>query len=460
MDYLRDLRWIARRELLSWAFMLVADPQRMAALQRLVRRAAADAAEATLLVHALRYGRAAPRTPTRCSIPAWYGERYPELASGGPGDIRALPCCAVSTRGRDPNPLFDTDWYLRVEHDVCDARATLGALPGIRRVRRSRTASCFDRIGTLRRNPVVAEEGINPLVHYLRYGVDDGRRLDPVGRNRLSCSSGLVAAARGGTARSRWQVVGSSRRRIVVDATGVRGRTASTSLDAAQVAATAVVDRLCLGASVGVGHEGDHRWPSMPDVKASSASPEGLRRGPASEAVRRNRRALEAARAVRARLPGRVRGARRSVPPIPLSSPPRGSRASWTMTRRGITTCARTIPRRDGRAGRGAVRSSASPDDRSRAEHSLTGCGLVRREPAGAIVELNLFVRVRRRRVPASLRRRQRGHRADPRGATSDRSARRVGPRRGRLRAGPARPRRSRSTGSRARPIGRRARRS
>jgi hypothetical protein len=36
-DYVRDLPWIARRELLAWAFIVAADPQRIGAVPELVR---------------------------------------------------------------------------------------------------------------------------------------------------------------------------------------------------------------------------------------------------------------------------------------------------------------------------------------------------------------------------------------------------------------------------------------
>lgn len=69
--------------------------------------------------------------------PAWYVERYPEVAEGGWDPVRHYLRYGVS-EGRQPGPHFDGLWYAM-------------------------------------RNTDVAKAGMNPLVHYLRFGIGEGR---------------------------------------------------------------------------------------------------------------------------------------------------------------------------------------------------------------------------------------------------------------------------------------------
>ncbi|MFN3959139.1 MAG: glycoside hydrolase family 99-like domain-containing protein [Parvularculaceae bacterium] len=79
-------------------------------------------------------------------------------------------------QGRDPNPLFQNDYYLENNPDV----AAGGANPllhfaesGAREGRKP--SPLFDIRWYVAQNPDVAEAGVNPLVHYLTAGASEGR---------------------------------------------------------------------------------------------------------------------------------------------------------------------------------------------------------------------------------------------------------------------------------------------
>ncbi|MEC7934400.1 MAG: hypothetical protein VX218_19220, partial [Pseudomonadota bacterium] len=78
------------------------------------------------------------------------------------------------------SPLFNEDWYLRTYPDVqilgLDAAAHylwLGSL-----LRRD-PSSDFSTAGYLEMNPDVGAAGMNPLLHYVKNGHREGRRLAP-----------------------------------------------------------------------------------------------------------------------------------------------------------------------------------------------------------------------------------------------------------------------------------------
>lgn len=83
-----------------------------------------------------------------------------------------------ANEGRDPNSLFDTDWYLATYQDVkasgMDALthyATYGWKEG------RDPSRWFDTSRYLADNPDVAASAINPLTHYLLYGYAEGRAV-------------------------------------------------------------------------------------------------------------------------------------------------------------------------------------------------------------------------------------------------------------------------------------------
>jgi hypothetical protein len=81
-----------------------------------------------------------------------------------------------AAEGRDPNPLFDTDWYLAQYPDVRGSALNplahylkYGAAEG------RNPSPLFDTGWYEATNPDVARSGLNPLVHYLDYGAAEGR---------------------------------------------------------------------------------------------------------------------------------------------------------------------------------------------------------------------------------------------------------------------------------------------
>ena len=82
--------------------------------------------------------------------------------------------------GRDPNPLFDSDWYLEVNPDV----AGVGCNPLVHYVRfgaaeRRSPHLCFDAPRYLGSYPDVAASGLDALTHFLHHGWREGRAFGP-----------------------------------------------------------------------------------------------------------------------------------------------------------------------------------------------------------------------------------------------------------------------------------------
>ncbi len=80
--------------------------------------------------------------------------------------------------GRDPNSLFDTDWYLSTYKDIAGSgmdALTHYVLYGWKEGRDP--SRWFDTSRYLSENPDVAATGMNPLTHYLLYGYREGRPL-------------------------------------------------------------------------------------------------------------------------------------------------------------------------------------------------------------------------------------------------------------------------------------------
>ncbi len=78
--------------------------------------------------------------------------------------------------GRDPNPLFDINWYL-VQYPLV---AEAGINPLWHYIKEGVSAGLdpsplFDTDWYLKANPEVAQTGVNPLAHYLSTGVTEGR---------------------------------------------------------------------------------------------------------------------------------------------------------------------------------------------------------------------------------------------------------------------------------------------
>jgi hypothetical protein len=91
-----------------------------------------------------------------------------------------IRCCTISVtgrhRGRDPNPLFDTDWYLAHNPDV--AAAAINPLAHYLHNGGSEgrnPSPSFDARCYLAQNPNVAAAGTNALVHFQPHGMREGR---------------------------------------------------------------------------------------------------------------------------------------------------------------------------------------------------------------------------------------------------------------------------------------------
>jgi lipopolysaccharide biosynthesis protein len=118
----------------------------------------------------------------------WYLDRNPDVCAAG---VNALAHYLQhgAAEGRDPNPLFDSDWYL---HRYPDVRAA-GMNPLAHYIRygaaeRRDPSASFSTQYYLVNNPDVAAAGLNPLVHYLRHGAIEGRstqRSDSILRDLL-----------------------------------------------------------------------------------------------------------------------------------------------------------------------------------------------------------------------------------------------------------------------------------
>lgn len=83
--------------------------------------------------------------------------------------------------GRDPHPLFDTNWYLNQNPNL----AASGKNPLLHYLvhgwKEARTPHpLFDPNWYLRQNPDVAASGANPLIHYVRQGWREGRNPHPL----------------------------------------------------------------------------------------------------------------------------------------------------------------------------------------------------------------------------------------------------------------------------------------
>ncbi|MBN9046499.1 MAG: hypothetical protein J0H18_12670 [Rhizobiales bacterium] len=85
------------------------------------------------------------------------------------------------TKGYDPNPLFDTDWYLRQYPDIAASSLnplhhfwTVGASHGLD------PNPMFDTSWYLEKNPDVKRAGENPLAHYRTHGWREARAPHPL----------------------------------------------------------------------------------------------------------------------------------------------------------------------------------------------------------------------------------------------------------------------------------------
>ncbi len=130
-----------------------------------------DVAEPVL--HYLEIGASLGLDPGPAFDTGWYLRHVGEVPHG------VSPLEHFLTEGRtsgiDPHPLFSTSWYLEQMADG------LGGLTPLEHFLSSGwrlghdPCALFSTEGYVRRNPDVAASGINPLLHYLKHGVVEGR---------------------------------------------------------------------------------------------------------------------------------------------------------------------------------------------------------------------------------------------------------------------------------------------
>jgi hypothetical protein len=129
----------------------------------------------------------------------WYAAKY-----GLAGDRKSLLADYVqegAKAGRNPNVLFDGDWYAASNPDL----AGMGRLEQAEHFVTTGGAEgrsphpFFDAAYYLEYNPDVATAGANPLLHYLRSGDSEGRRpnpyFDPSWYRRVLGLKGFAASA-------------------------------------------------------------------------------------------------------------------------------------------------------------------------------------------------------------------------------------------------------------------------
>lgn len=116
-----------------------------------------------------------------------YLDQYPDiaaaLAAGQLSSARQHYDQWGKSEGRNPNALFNEAWYLLRNPDVAAGVAQGGLESGFQHYMewgwsegRNPTA-WMDIYGYLDDNPDVAAAQMNPLLHYLSYGIHEGREI-------------------------------------------------------------------------------------------------------------------------------------------------------------------------------------------------------------------------------------------------------------------------------------------
>ena len=105
--------------------------------------------------------------------PEWYRSQIPEAITSS---LVRHYLTQGAAEGLDPNPLFDTSWYLEEYADVRNS----GNNPLVHYLKNGAAEGrdpnpFFDSDWYLEQNPDVQKAEINPLRHYLHYGDAEGR---------------------------------------------------------------------------------------------------------------------------------------------------------------------------------------------------------------------------------------------------------------------------------------------
>jgi glycosyltransferase involved in cell wall biosynthesis len=132
----------------------------------------------TLAAHSQLIAKCGVGIPSALFDAAWYRQRHPEVG------VHANPLVHYLKQGGfegfNPNPYFDSGWYLSVNPDV--AASAINPLVHFVRygAREGRDPSLrFDSYYYCRQYPQIAASGINPLEHFLSIGLKDGASARP-----------------------------------------------------------------------------------------------------------------------------------------------------------------------------------------------------------------------------------------------------------------------------------------
>jgi GT2 family glycosyltransferase len=128
----------------------------------------------------VNHGAAEGRDPSPLFDSDWYLATYPDVAAAGINPLAHFVNHGAA-EGRDPSPLFDSDWYLATYPDV----AAAGINPLAHFVNHGAAegrdpSPLFDSDWYLATYPDVAAAGINPLAHFVNDGAAEGRYPGPL----------------------------------------------------------------------------------------------------------------------------------------------------------------------------------------------------------------------------------------------------------------------------------------
>lgn len=137
------------------------------------------------LLHYVEFGAQQGRDPSPLFDSQYYREQNSDVAKAlAGGDFRGDPLLHYvktgAQEGRDPNPFFDSDYYLTTHTDVADEGMNplehyvlFGAAEG------RDPSPKFDPDFYLNQYTDVAAEGVDPLTHFLTFGQAEGRSPTP-----------------------------------------------------------------------------------------------------------------------------------------------------------------------------------------------------------------------------------------------------------------------------------------
>lgn len=125
------------------------------------------------LDHYLTVGAAQGLDPSAAFDSIWYTRQVGELPEG----ITPLEhyLSEGGHRGIDPHPLFSSAWYLQQRESDPDGLTPLEHYLAVGWRANLDPCALFSARGYLQRNPDVAAGGVNPFVHYLKFGISEGR---------------------------------------------------------------------------------------------------------------------------------------------------------------------------------------------------------------------------------------------------------------------------------------------